>query len=532
LSLLVMLCLPQKVMSFDIKVLSKNLNVNGYISQSLGICFAQPEDWHPVSNYTQIRLEAGMSLTDHTNIYGIFEFTADSIYNMRNDSGEFKKYMPGRKYMQTSVEQYDQWGELVKEFYVDIAAGKVDFRLGKQSIIWGESDGIRLLDQINPLDIRREFVMWDFENILVPKWMVKAEYYPGFENKSLKDLSLEMVWNPGDIQESRIGFASQGTLRGLPYAGPWGYPQAFIPKPIVDGVLSVEKKSTSIDNSEFGCRLKGSIGKTYLTLNYFQGFSHDFVCKYTKSDILDPMGNTLMTIPVGPVAPDFSLFAPGGPFEGLSVRAHLDGIYRRVRFVGFSINRDLSDFILWQQTSPVLRVEALYSFAQSFNTGGDRLTDLAWVTTKGIVKKDQLRFMVGFDWQVWCRFLNDHKTFFISPQFLQFRVIDHDTELVQLPYYFNKYGQIDPWKIPEVQNYFTILVNTGYDNDRILPEALWCHDFYNNAQFIKARVSFSYGDHWRPEIGVHYFTGDTETYKSFGAYDDRDQIYIKIKYQF
>ena len=38
------------------------------------------------------------------------------------------------------------------ELFVDIKKGKLWTRLGRQNIVWGESDGVRLLDIVNPLD--------------------------------------------------------------------------------------------------------------------------------------------------------------------------------------------------------------------------------------------------------------------------------------------------------------------------------------------------------------------------------------------
>ena len=38
------------------------------------------------------------------------------------------------------------------EWYFNITKGPLFIRIGKQNLSWGESDGFRLLDQINPLD--------------------------------------------------------------------------------------------------------------------------------------------------------------------------------------------------------------------------------------------------------------------------------------------------------------------------------------------------------------------------------------------
>src|SRR2546425_9515973 len=38
------------------------------------------------------------------------------------------------------------------EWYFNITKGPLFLRIGRQNLSWGETDGFRLLDQINPLD--------------------------------------------------------------------------------------------------------------------------------------------------------------------------------------------------------------------------------------------------------------------------------------------------------------------------------------------------------------------------------------------
>ncbi len=72
-------------------------------------------------------------------------------------------------------EEYTQY-EILREFYFDIPAGGWDFRLGKQQVVWGTADGIKLLDVINPTDFR-ELNQNVFEDARIPVWMVNAEKY-------------------------------------------------------------------------------------------------------------------------------------------------------------------------------------------------------------------------------------------------------------------------------------------------------------------------------------------------------------------
>lgn len=86
--------------------------------------------------------------------------------------------------------------EVLREFYFDTSAGDWFFRLGKQQVVWGTADGIKLLDMINPTDYR-ELNQNAGEDSRIPVWMVNAE----------KDLD-----NGGNIQiilsESKSNFIS------------------------------------------------------------------------------------------------------------------------------------------------------------------------------------------------------------------------------------------------------------------------------------------------------------------------------------
>jgi len=67
----------------------------------------------------------------------------------------------------------------LRELYADTRLGGWDLRLGKQQVVWGTADGIKLLDIINPTDFR-ELNQNAMEDSRIPVWMVNAERY--FDN--------------------------------------------------------------------------------------------------------------------------------------------------------------------------------------------------------------------------------------------------------------------------------------------------------------------------------------------------------------
>lgn len=67
---------------------------------------------------------------------------------------------------------YSQY-DYLRELYLDAAVKGWDIRLGKQQVVWGTADGIKLLDIINPTDFR--FLnQSSMEDSRIPLWMLNA----------------------------------------------------------------------------------------------------------------------------------------------------------------------------------------------------------------------------------------------------------------------------------------------------------------------------------------------------------------------
>lgn len=82
-----------------------------------------------------------------------------------NSEGETADYKYHRSYTQN---------DYLRELYIDTSAGGWDIRLGKQQVVWGTADGIKLLDIINPTDFQ-ELNQNAFEDSRIPVWMINAE---------------------------------------------------------------------------------------------------------------------------------------------------------------------------------------------------------------------------------------------------------------------------------------------------------------------------------------------------------------------
>ena len=76
----------------------------------------------------------------------------------------------------------------LREAYIDTEIGNSFLRVGKQQVVWGQADGLKVLDVLNPQSFR-EFILDDFEDSRIPLWMVNAEIPVG-------EAMLQLLWIP------------------------------------------------------------------------------------------------------------------------------------------------------------------------------------------------------------------------------------------------------------------------------------------------------------------------------------------------
>src|SRR2546425_541100 len=81
------------------------------------------------------------------------------------------------------------------EWYFNITKGPLFLRIGRQNLSWGETDGFRLLDQINPLDNSFGGFLTSLDERRVPLNMLRAQWSFGTVGP-ISDLTLEAFVAP------------------------------------------------------------------------------------------------------------------------------------------------------------------------------------------------------------------------------------------------------------------------------------------------------------------------------------------------
>lgn len=91
----------------------------------------------------------------------------DAIYDLRD-----------KKYTQQELDSLRSEVELFDAYIEGSITDSLDMKLGRQVVVWGRSDTIRITDVLNPLDNRRPGMV-DIEDLRLPTTMLKFDYFIG-----------------------------------------------------------------------------------------------------------------------------------------------------------------------------------------------------------------------------------------------------------------------------------------------------------------------------------------------------------------
>jgi hypothetical protein len=112
------------------------------------------------------------------------EFDAELPRNWRAHVAGYGYYdaayaLNGRdQYTDAVLEEYQSEAELGEAWLRGRLNRQTDLKLGRQIVVWGKSDNIRITDILNPLD-NREPGMVDIEELRLPLTMARLDYYLG-----------------------------------------------------------------------------------------------------------------------------------------------------------------------------------------------------------------------------------------------------------------------------------------------------------------------------------------------------------------
>ncbi|MCP5162050.1 MAG: hypothetical protein H6999_11620 [Hahellaceae bacterium] len=151
----------------------------------------------------------------------------------------------------------------LRELYIDGAMEshgaipEMTWRMGKQQVVWGQADGLKVLDVVNPQSYR-EFILDQFDDSRIPLWMLNVSWI--FDNSS----SLQVLWVPDtSVHElAEVGSTYQMTT-------PLLVPRLRLAPGQQVQVDTDHSPSNAFEDSDAGFRYSIFWRGWDLTLNYF-----------------------------------------------------------------------------------------------------------------------------------------------------------------------------------------------------------------------------------------------------------------------
>lgn len=510
---LMILCFAFQGWALQYTVGGRPLEIMGFINQSVNYGFRGDSHYETQSEFnsfiTDAKIEGRYAPTDNLSLFLSGRFNADWAYQILSSDSEWDKKDFDKSKGRLNV--LDDWQDILNEAHFTWVRDKVYLRAGKQIVQWGETDGWRLANVINPVDMRRGVADVKFENTIMPIWLVRGEYNTPVESSWLKELGVQFIFDPNfkfrgndvvDLGNDYMGVWSPKAR--FPLGGPYPFDYALV------GSFNYDfDKFNDFEPRGFtyGMKVKGNVMDTTVNLLLYYGRDRDYVS-------LD--NNNLTTVD------------PANAWDGRMVlHPGQSAYYPYFKFVGATVTRDLTSLksSALGGVSPVLRLEMLYGFNSSFAIaevlgGGQR-------ALRKVKKTDEFQGMIGLDWKVKIPFLNPKSFFLISPQYFYQKVMDYphgDDYLIQR-------ASIGPFPLETSNHMTSLMVNTNYFHTKVTPMVFWMRHWTKRFEMVKAQVSYAPTSNWTYTLGALFFSGQQKNY-GFETMENKDQLYFTMGYQF
>ena len=420
--------------------------------------------------------------------------------------------------------------ERLFQAYLQAAVGRLFLRVGRQNLSWGETDGFRLLDNINPLDSSFGGFLIALDERRIPLDMVRAQYYLG-DYGPISELFVEGY---GAIDD-RVGF-----VPGIPVGSPWSLPDGAGLDNLID--LQPHAPARTFQNARGGGRvLFNALDATFSLAHYYTYFDIPVTQLFTSPTFPNPFSEGL------PCASDPSVHTCGA-------FVHAVESAQPVQVTGASTSFAVPRFYgVVRSEFAYFKDEPAFSQGQMDPFVFDNPTRTAHPTSTGGKRtRDSLNAVVGFDVQQFIRVLNPRQTFLFSTQFFYKHIlnaggtqifdVDRSGKLVPnpdreiLPVIVDLRPAIGSLPLEPIyltqpaDSYLnTFFVGTSYRSGQISPGLTVFYD-WGGAFLLQPFIAFS-RDPFR--FVIDYSRIDAGTLKAGSGISllrDRDNVQFKLEY--
>ncbi len=376
-------------------------------------------------------------------------------------------------------------GDVVRELFVDYDFGRISTRMGRQQVVWGETDFFHATDVIHGYDFRwRSFLEPANEDVRKPLTMVNV-------TADLRELNGKLqllVRPPGIDRDSQIGNSDPT------FGGRWsnyfakGVPLGAVNDPSLAN-YNYHWKYGNVDDADYGARWAGSAGPGD-AINYSLSYYHG-----QSGFMQDPI---LIYVPTAKTPLPLQFVFPTTDTYGASATGYIgpiDSVYRAE--VAYTPHRRLA-------TDPGLLVERN---GYNFVTGLDhtlRLQDYIGTSSPSLFT------VQAFDW-----YLPGTKA---SQQIVRFDGAGF-------------------WAQHNV--YASVILQLPYFHDNLTVTLVGLQDLtWGGSMFIPS-AEYAMGEHWRIKAELDLPMGGKtgndaigQNASTFGAFDHNAQLLLRTTFLF
>lgn len=261
-------------------ILGERIALQGYLKNDTLWRMTSPNDF--MKFQWQARVIVDGVVNSNVSWHLDLKYFYDAVYDIEDDG---IAAVPGSRTQFGSTDQL-VYQDYLREGYIDYRYNNWFVRGGKQQVVWGKADGLRLLDVVNAFDWS-DWTIADFSENRIPSWMMRIEReFPQVQG-NFQVLWL-LNWQHGVVAHAYTpwSFNAVNVFQGFEDAG------AFRWKPnLWTGRVGGSCNSIQADKMGFGFRWMQQVGQFQYTLNYLNKFS-DYVFAFATK----PLGATIPNV--------------------------------------------------------------------------------------------------------------------------------------------------------------------------------------------------------------------------------------------
>lgn len=463
---------------------------NGYLKNETAYRFHEPRTITKLRNTAYLNARYAHSDTLKFNFAGWYYY--DHAYDLFDYDTVSGRYVRDAEeplvFVERLGEEEDSNKAEVRELYADIFLEGADLRIGKQYIIWGVLEGVRIVDEVNPMDFR-EMILPDLLDYRIPLWSAKLDWFQG-------DNTFQFIWIPELKFHEPAPRGSEWELLQKVCVGQ--APEVICEESVPD--------SWELQNSEVGVRYETYKWDTELTLSYFYTWD-DFPVIFRAV----PTDTTLLC---GTQSADEEE-------DPQCINPAFFPTYTRIHMFGATGVRQMGRYILKSEFAYVL--DKYFGIRNTVDNDNNLFVDY-----DGAVKRDHIRWAVGIEFNV--------GGMDIAPGVTQWIILNHDEAMMQ-----DKYDSS-----------LNLFVRKELPAQAAVFQMLGIYLVNLKEFLLKPKVTFQIDDRMQIGAGLDLFFGRSSDFGTsqaiqsssstfdpsiaraqfIGNFHDNDRVYMDFKYSF